>query len=141
MHPTLAAYRLDRITGGVVLLTLCGIPYALRWGMPVALAWALAAIWMMANIWCLSGLIRAIIAPPPEVDKRRGIVYGLLVGLFMPALLLGLLYWGMQRGNPKEPSPKLIAIALGITLPLAVLLLKALGNAISARPIPKPPSS
>ncbi|MEO7993250.1 MAG: hypothetical protein ABI743_02535 [bacterium] len=90
------------------------------------LLWA-GGIWMCLNILCLDRLIRAMLAPPDQIDRRAGAIYGFLVVLGMPLLLLGVLKWGQDTGQ-------LIAVTAGITAPLVVALLRALGSWIRAQP-------
>ncbi|HYE78766.1 MAG TPA: hypothetical protein VEI97_12345 [bacterium] len=114
-------YRLQTVLLSTLALAVVFAPVWYQRSAPEAVGWLAGAGWMAANLNALDRLIRSAIAPPDQVDKGRAVQAGLLVVLILPVMLLGLLFWAQSQGA-------LIAVAAGITLPLAVLLLRALSG-------------
>lgn len=115
-------YKLPGILWSTAILTLVFAPWWYGRAPLEALAWVAGSVWMSANLYALDRLVRSALAPPDQVDKAAAVQAGTLVVVVMPAILIGLLFWGMRQES-------LMAMAAGITLPLLVLLLRA-GSAL-----------
>lgn len=124
-EPRPFGFDLQRIALATALAIPIGMAYFWNSGVAAPWAWAGGCVWMLGNLYCLDRMIRSLLAPPEERDNQSGAVYGALTLLVMPVLLLALLF-GANQGEAMAP------VAAGITLPLVLVLLRALGTWISA---------
>lgn len=120
--PPVDSFSLQRTAVAVAIALPVGMAYFAQEGGSGSLwSWTGGVVWMLANLYCLERMIRALLAPPEAVDKKSGALYGALVLLVLPALLLGLLFWSRAVEG-------LTALTVGITLPLVLVALRAAGT-------------
>lgn len=90
-----------------------------RWG----LAFLLAGLWSTANLWVLERLLRSALVP-----VGRDVVTIVAAAVVKLPVLYGLLVWMLMRGGFEA-----VPMAIGLSMPLLVMVLKVIGRAITSR--------
>lgn len=105
------------------LTLLFGLLFLFAIGPRWALGFTALGLWSTANLWVLERLLREAIRP----EGRDAVAIGVIAILKLPILyggLVALLFWG-------DLPP--VSVVLGLSVPMVVIFLKALG-AVLARP-------
>lgn len=124
--PPPSPYNLHRTIFAVALLLPLGMVYYWSHGAAHPWAWAGGITWMMANLYCLDRLIRAVLVPPGQLQRQAAALFGVLVMVVMPLTLFFLLNWCAGAGT-------LIPVTIGITMPLVLVVLRALGSLLQSQ--------
>lgn len=115
----------------VVLTLLFGLLILFRVGQPWALGFTALGLWSAANLWVLERLLRAAIRP----DGRDPVTIAVVGVVKLPILygtLIALLMWG-------ELPP--LSVVTGLSVPIVVIFLKALGAVVAGATAPKASST
>lgn len=115
----------------VGLTLLFGLAFLFSLGQGFALGFVAYGLWSAANLWVLERLLRTTIRP----DGRDPVAIAVIGIVKLPLLygaLIALLVWG---------SFPTIAIVAGLSVPIVVIFLKALGAVVAGATAPKASSS
>lgn len=110
----LSSFLLTLLFAGMTAFTL-----APKWG----LAFLCSGVWSTLNLWVLERLVRGALRP-----QGRNLIAIAVAAVVKLPVLYGLLVWMLVRGGFDA-----VPVAIGLSMPLIVVVLKVIGGAMVAR--------